>query len=289
MRVLLLITLLLSNIGLLAFSYKHQVSVCAMFQDEALFLKEWLEFHILVGVEHFYLYNNLSTDNYLEILAPYIEQGKITLIDWPYLQDNWMPLQLAANQDALKRAMGVTKWLAFIDLDEFLVPVNDDTLQQFLKRYKKIGGIGVNWVMYGTSFVPKVKKNTLQIESLLYRAADDARVNLHIKSIVRTKYVDGVYHLHFPSYKPGYFSVTSDYTQFVGPFSPKLTISEIRINHYWCRDEDYFYNVKLPRRQKLGEDVSRWIRIKDSYSTVKDEAIMKFVPELRKRLGLVKK
>lgn len=37
----------------------------------------------LIGIEHFYLYNNNSTDNYEEVLKPYIDKGLVTLIDWP--------------------------------------------------------------------------------------------------------------------------------------------------------------------------------------------------------------
>ena len=38
-------------------------SICAIFKDEARFLREWLEYHRLIGIEHFYLYNNFSTDD----------------------------------------------------------------------------------------------------------------------------------------------------------------------------------------------------------------------------------
>ena len=44
----------------------YNVSACAIFQNEAPYLKEWIEYHRLIGVEHFYLYNNGSTDNYDE-------------------------------------------------------------------------------------------------------------------------------------------------------------------------------------------------------------------------------
>lgn len=42
---------------------KHDyLSIGAIFKDEAPYLAEWIEFHRLVGVEHFFLYDNLSTD-----------------------------------------------------------------------------------------------------------------------------------------------------------------------------------------------------------------------------------
>ena len=42
---------------------KYYFSICAIFKDESLSIKEWIEYHKLIGVEHFYLYNNNSTDS----------------------------------------------------------------------------------------------------------------------------------------------------------------------------------------------------------------------------------
>ena len=62
---------------------KAYLSVCTLYKDEARYLPEWLEFHRLVGVERFFLYNNNSTDNHMEVLAPYIEEGTVVQRDWP--------------------------------------------------------------------------------------------------------------------------------------------------------------------------------------------------------------
>lgn len=56
-------------------SLRKYLSICAIFRNEADYLKEWIEFHRLVGVEHFFLYNNFSEDAYLSILGDYIGQG----------------------------------------------------------------------------------------------------------------------------------------------------------------------------------------------------------------------
>ena len=62
--------------------FKYKASLCLIFKDEAPYLKEWLEYHLLIGIDHFYLYNNNSSDNYLEVLGPYIEDGTVTLINY---------------------------------------------------------------------------------------------------------------------------------------------------------------------------------------------------------------
>ena len=41
------------------------LAVCAIYRNEAPYLREWIEFHRLVGVERFFLYNNESTDDHM--------------------------------------------------------------------------------------------------------------------------------------------------------------------------------------------------------------------------------
>ena len=51
------------------------LSIAAIYRNEAPYLREWIEFHKLVGVERFFLYNNESTDDHRAVLAPYVEAG----------------------------------------------------------------------------------------------------------------------------------------------------------------------------------------------------------------------
>jgi len=286
-NIILSFALLLASISLIAKPYKYQLSITSMFQDEGVLLKEWIEFHKLVGVEHFYLYNNLSTDNYKEILAPYIKAGEVTLIDWPHKVDNWMPLQLSTNRDCVERFGHETKWLAIIDLDEFLTPIKEDNVLKVLSRYKKVGGIGVNWVMFGTSNVFKVPADKLFIEALRVRSSDDFYENTHIKSIVRPKRIHELHSLHFPNYKAGFFNISTNGVRIDGPFSKTPVLDELRLNHYWCRNEDYFVNYKLPRRAKLGDKPEIWIaHAAKHYCSVVDDTMSKYIPALRKKMGL---
>ena len=50
--------------------FLYDLAVVAIFKNEGRYLDEWLAYHLLAGVEHFYLYNNDSSDNYKEVLAP---------------------------------------------------------------------------------------------------------------------------------------------------------------------------------------------------------------------------
>ena len=38
----------------------YQLSLILIFKDEAPYLQEWLEYHLMLGVQHFYLYPQIS-------------------------------------------------------------------------------------------------------------------------------------------------------------------------------------------------------------------------------------
>ena len=99
--------------------FKYKLAVTAIIKNESRYLSEWIDYHLLVGIEHFYLYNNGSTDSTAEVLKPYIESGTVSLIDFP-----GQVKQLPAYHDALHRYMNECKYMAFIDADEFLRPLD---------------------------------------------------------------------------------------------------------------------------------------------------------------------
>ncbi len=142
-----------------SYNKKYSISICAIFKDEAPFLREWIELNSLVGVEHFYMYNNNSTDNYHEVLQPYIEKGFVTLVDFPY--DH---AQFKAYQDFYETYRHETQWVSFLDIDEFFCPNSHLTLQEWIKPYEKYPVIQIYWKMFGTSGKMHHDYNQLVIE-----------------------------------------------------------------------------------------------------------------------------
>lgn len=125
---------------------KYGLVFCAIFKNESLSLREWLEYHLLMGVDHFYLYNNFSDDNYLSILEPYIISGKVTLTEWPVEKG-----QISAYVHFLTNYKDESEWLAFIDLDEYICPLQDTSLPSWLAQFKNVPSLLVYWKIFGTS------------------------------------------------------------------------------------------------------------------------------------------
>ncbi len=124
---------------------KYRISICCIFKDEASFLREWIEYHLMIGFDHIYLYDNNSTDNYLTVLRPYFDTGKITLTKWP--KDF---TQMEAYQECLTKYRTETQWLAWLDVDEFFVPRYSANINEWIKSYEKYPSILVWWKMFGT-------------------------------------------------------------------------------------------------------------------------------------------
>ena len=80
---------------------KHHISLCIMFKDEAPYLREWIEYHLMVGVDHFYMYDNNSSDGYKLVIESYLDEGLITLIPWPEEH-----AQVKGYEDCIRRFQG---------------------------------------------------------------------------------------------------------------------------------------------------------------------------------------
>jgi hypothetical protein len=267
-------------------AYQYDFAVASLFRDEARFLKEWIEFHRLLGVQHFYLYNHLSKDGYMEVLQPYIDAGIVELSQITTeitSQADWSPVQVGALNDAVNKARGKVKWLAILDSDEFLFPTNSkqNLVQFFNQHYDRpnIGGVRAFWLLFGTSDVPRIPDDKLMIEMLV--RCDKAGDN-HAKHIVRPERVQACRSSHYCTYLPGYRVCSGS-----GAFSPPslVDIDSIRLNHYFYRDVEFLNNVKIPRRKKWYPES---MKNPPKHDATTDSKILRYVPALRARMGLEK-
>lgn len=117
-----------------------------MFRDEAKFLDEWISFHVNQGVSHFYLYNDDSTDGYVDVLEVWIARGLVTLRNTNGLsqEDTYLRFteEFGNHHD----------WVAFIDIDEFLfAKLEKNSLPRELNRYKRYSGVVIFWILFGSS------------------------------------------------------------------------------------------------------------------------------------------
>lgn len=266
---------------------KHNLSICALFTNEAKYLKEWIEYHRLIGVDHFYLYDNNSKDRYKNVLAPYIKKGIVTLVSWPDYYENHLGVNAAmwalstkatAYENAVRiRAPRETKWLAIIDVDEFLVPLNEMKLAEILEKYDEYPGIVLSRNFYDAS-----KKSTLPKKKLLIETADMTNAPLENPSKTVEKMV----------FKPD-LCVSFTWPPFKYLFKNNQTakkITQIRINEYINRNKGYFELENHKNRLNVDNRILSEEEIKEILNSgfeIEDQErmIYRFIPDLLKNMG----
>jgi len=218
---------------------KYYLSALAIFKMESPWLKEWIEYHRLVGIEHFYMYNNdIDTTDSDIILSPYIDAWIVENIHFPGKVQ-----QMRAYRAGLKKAKWETEWLAIIDLDEFIYPIKEKTVPDILKNFENYSGLVINWKIFGSSWLLKRPPN--QINYFLHRAEIDFPQNRSIKSIVRPDYTNTIlaYNPHFYFYHRG-FAVDETWRQVRDTTCNDITMRDICIHHYGVRSYQDWVEVK---------------------------------------------
>ncbi len=257
----------------------HYLSICAFIKDEHAYLPEWIEFHRLLGVEHFFIYDNGSAIPIARTLEEDVCQGIVTVTPFPGRAQH-----IPAYQECLNTHRNASQWMAFIDTDEFLHPSEGEDLRSLLVGFEEHAGLGVNWVMFGSSG-HLLRPEGLQIERFTMRPPDGYPPNTHIKSVMQlqhTKRALGTHHFH-PVY--GRRVVNECFRDIDGPFSP-FSVEKIRINHYWTRSRQEFADkIGRGRSDGMPDRVMEDLVGLDSQSTFEDRSIQRFVQPVKDRLA----
>jgi hypothetical protein len=264
---------------------RFYLSVCAIYRDEAPNLREWVAFHRVVGVERFFLYNNDSTDAHLDALGPFIEEGLVTVRDWPLF-----PGQVQAYEDCLKKHADESRWIAFIDLDEYLFSPTGRPVAEVLRDYESFPGVVVNWAMYGASGHER-RPPGLAIESYLRRTAE-TEYNRHLKSIVNPREVRSFCGPHFFVYRNGLAVDENQKPLRPGPNrTGSVSFERLRLNHYVTRSlEEYRKKLERPlpdvgvTKGLTPQQVTRRLERLDQ---VTDDSILVHLPAVRRELQRV--
>jgi hypothetical protein len=219
--------------------FKHELGICAIFREEAPFFDEWITFHLGVGVTHFYLYNNFSTDDFRAVLAPWIARGTVTLIEWPVPAG-----QEPAYRHCVRQVRGECRWVAFIDLDEFLFSPQVQDIRPILREYADLPGVEVWQATYGSN--GHLRRPDLPVTEAYLRRAPLRRTTVKTIANPRLTYKIGI---HQFSYWLGRGLDTSRQVVVRGR---EPVLDRLRINHYWSRSlEDLDMKIARGRPESL--------------------------------------
>lgn len=226
---------------------KYYLAVCAIAKNEGPYFKEWIEWHRKMGVEKFYIYDNESSDCTREELAPYIDSG---LVEYNYFPGRRR--QLAAYDDCLENHRFDARWIAVIDLDEFIVPVKDKSIPAFLKRFENVPVVEINWLVYGSGGAKKKMPGGV-MERFKRHSLPGHILNRHVKSIVSPRRVFSMIGCHEVARISGkaFDSHGSPINRNFHDREPQQDV--IRINHYAVKSYEEFLSKRARGRARCKD------------------------------------
>lgn len=255
---------------------EYYLSICCIVKDENDYLSEWLDYHRKIGAEHFYIYDNGSKQPVKEVINSLGYADFVTVTRIPGRN-----MHVKAYQHCLDNFGYKSRWIAFIDMDEFIVP-KKESLPQLLEKYEEYGGLGMSWLIFGSNnHVDKPAGR--QLENFTRRSETSFLANRHIKSIVQPRHVKSAYKSHCFKFKPG-FSCVNEYFVPIEEALADVSVDTIQLNHYYCRSlEEYRQKVErgisdTKRKRKLEE-----FHYHDNESNkVEDRTILEILDKLQK-------
>lgn len=204
----------------------YEFVIGAAFKNEGNILDEWIRHYKYHGVDHIYLINDGSNDNFELILEKYINEGYVTLYNNSLKIDKY-PRQKYLYEYYFKPVLNTSKWWAIIDLDEFMYSPNDINLKNIINKYNDYDQIHVKWKMFGSN--GHIEQPKFVVPSFTKRKYDDNNING--KSIIRSEsLINFDVHLH---------NITGKIIN--------IENNDIIINHYAIQSWNFFEKVKMTR------------------------------------------
>lgn len=264
---------------------KHFFSICSVFKNEERFLKEWIEYHQLVGVDHFYLYRVPCKDKSLDLLTPYIKNGIVTVINWYDLDvgeneeaHRSIALEVPAYHHAIKyKAVNETKWIAILEVNEFLVPLGNRKISEILKNYEECPGIVLESDYFDAS-APVFPPKQLLIQTIALSDDATGKGKNFEKTIFKPDLVES---FSLPSCRCNFKDNKS---------SVKTSRNEIRVNRYEKRSyNDLFLGkrktkVKLDSRNYSEKEIKELCRFNFEVDD-SERAIYQYIPKMLEKIG----
>ena len=223
----------LNSNGVVQLQQPTEITIAAIFYNEAEYLKEWIEFHLMVGVDRFLLYDNGSTDGFRSVLETYIHRGQIILMPWAsFLEDT--SAQRLAYAHAVCNCPSTVRWLVFIDVDEFLFSEVSDDIKTILADLENFTALRIPRFEFGPNG-HKDKPLGLVIENYTRVSRREFNLKYAWKSAVQPNNVTSI---------GVHEALVSGETLTFQPTDSRPL--ELRINHYFSKSESEFEN-KLRR------------------------------------------
>ncbi len=253
--------------------FLHDLAIVSLIKDGAHhYLKEWLDYHLGAGADHFFIYDAANSEETREVLKPYIDAHWVNY--FPVSNDG---SSIAAYNDAVRRFKFVCRYMAFIDLDEFIFPKTGQSIvevvDELLEEDSSRAALAVNRQVFGSNrrYTADYSKGVLErfirrAPSNWFEPAAEDKLplgNIHVRTIANPRYIRYIVNPHYAYYFDGKFAVNSAGGRVNYWDNEPILADKIVVNQYFVKSREEFkthsddMNVfyKNDRNDEKDEDI----------------------------------
>lgn len=260
---------------------KLNPSICivAVARDECWFLDEWIAYHRMLGVGHFLIYDDDPKTSLHRFLEPY--NSFVTVIDWygRTSPSHLIDRRCAAYINALPQVKDRFDWVAFLNVDEFLVLEKERDLPEFLSRCGNCSQVSFSRYLFGHNGCYD-DPTDLVISSLTRRMSTPSKT---IRSIVKPSTVTAIHSASACELNFGARHIDANGNAFSSAMYPGKT-HRAHINHYVCRS--YQRWMSKPHRGFVTDQLQKR-KPSESWKYSADGCLYEFIRKVAHRYNEV--
>lgn len=238
-----------------------KVALALFVKNEANNIAHWVAWHLSLGFDRLYIYDDNSSDGTYDILESCSNLYDIVLTRTKHITEetNFFFRQRDCFFDAAKKATGNFSWIGFLDGDEYLSLEKDNDVKSFFRDFDNFSGIALNWKIYGSS--DRVLKTKIPVyQAYNHHSTKDLNDNTLVKSFVRPE------KLAYSYSDPHKFVLDNGvYADSLGQevnwngSCKNIEWSRAWVNHYICRSlEDYIGRIQRRAGADLADSNVYW-------------------------------
>lgn len=258
-------------------------------KDESKYLKEWILYHRLIGVDNFLIYLHNNTDNSADFLD---DLG----VDFKNVSSESLGFEVKNKiyTEIIEEAN--TEFVCCLDIDEFIVLPEYEDIRDFLSSslYDGFGGIVLHQNIFGSND-HKESPEGLVIDNYTKRHPDNFDFPKNypnfqqpydlfkiIKTIVRRRSLKKVLDSHeYITSTP----VVDENGQLYKKNTCHRTVSKIRLNHYFTKSlEDWTFKTNRPRFSGSPKYPNEWFDYFSSFDHQDDYLSKKYSSKIKELL-----
>jgi hypothetical protein len=216
------------------------------------YIEEFVKYHLALGFEVIFIYDNEDTPTYETMLEKYKDNVKV--IHLPF-NNHSKPVQYVALDDFVANYLFKTRitHVAHIDIDEFIALKKHNNICDFIREYivGNCQGIGMNWRFFGSS--GRTEKTDEPVTVRFTQCEKNG--NKHIKTLFKKKNFVQYNTCHDVQLSKGFIKSTNG--QIInGPFMEDIDFSVIQLNHYKCKTLPEFRYIRTRQRADIIGDIN---------------------------------